>query len=247
VTDGYVRLGLIGDPVAHSLSPSIHAALLRERGIDGTYDAFRVPAGGARRALMRLRSADYSGINVTTPLKEEAAEACDLLDGIALEAHAVNTIVIAAGKLIGTTTDGLGAQRCLENALGSVQDAWLLVLGAGPTARASIAALKAAGAHVVVWNRTESKARALAERYGVRLWDRSLRADAALSALPPHIDPPHEVRLALATCPAIVDANYGPRATLAAALDRPVIDGLAMLNASACASFEIWMDALAAS
>ncbi len=239
-----MRLALIGDPVEHSLSPSIQSAFLRERGIDGTYDAFRVPAGQTAAALAKLRAAGYLGLNVTTPLKEEAFEACDLLDDVARDAGAVNTLVLTKEKVIGGNTDGNGAVHALTAVLGSVDSAWILVLGAGPTARASIRALQRAGAHVVVWNRTAAKAHALAQRYGVRAWDPALRADAAISTLPPSIEPEGELLRALITCPVIMDANYGSRATLGAKLDRPVVDGVSMLQGSARESFEIWMEAL---
>jgi shikimate dehydrogenase len=241
---GAIRLALIGDPVDHSLSPSIQSAFLRERGIDGTYDAFRVPAGQGMNAIMKLRSAGYLGLNVTTPLKEEAFAACDLLDDVAREAGAVNTLVLTKEKVIGGNTDGNGAVHAIESVIGSVDSAWVLVLGAGATARAAVRALSRAGAHVMVWNRTAARAQSLADHHGIRVWDSTLRADAALSTLPPGVEPEGDLLRALVTCPIIVDANYGARATLGTKLDRPVIDGTAMLQGSARESFEIWMEAL---
>ena len=74
-----VKLALIGDPVEHSASPRLHRGFLEEADIDGSYVAIRVPRGEARRRSARLRSDGYTGCNVTYPLKEEAAIACDVL------------------------------------------------------------------------------------------------------------------------------------------------------------------------
>jgi shikimate 5-dehydrogenase len=93
-------------------------------------------------------------------------------------------------------------------------------------------------ARVVLWNRTEAKTEALADRRPVHRWEPGMEADAAFSTLAPDADLPALLLAALRTMPVVVDANYGPRATLGAALERPVADGAEMLRASARASFE---------
>ena len=72
-----MKLALIGDPVGHSESPKLHAEFFAEAGMLGTYQAIRVPRGECAAAIERLRDEGYRGLNVTTPLKEEAFAACE--------------------------------------------------------------------------------------------------------------------------------------------------------------------------
>jgi shikimate dehydrogenase len=238
-------LAVIGDPVAHSASPALHRAFLDEAGLEGTYEAIRVQAGQGGRALDGLRDRGYRGVNVTTPLKEEAFARCGVRAAAAEASASVNTVVFERGRVRGYDTDGVGAVAAIRAAIAprDLAGSTVLILGAGPTARASAFALKAAGAHVVLWNRTASRAAAIARSFGVELWKRTgTRLDAVLSALAPmsSVDD-DELRASIVATGVVIDANYGERATLGAILGRPVIDGLAMLRASARASFELFV------
>ncbi len=241
-----MKLALIGDPVEHSASPKLFDEFMAGAGIAGSYEAIRVPAGQCAEAIDRLRAEGYRGLNVTTPLKEEAFEACPHRDEIARRVAAVNTIVFEAGGLtLGCNTDGIGALHAIETALGReklAQGTRMLVLGVGPTARAASYLLsRSVWANVLLWNRHRDRAERLAERLSLGVWD-GKPVDVALSALPPHADLDDAVLATLKAAPLVLDANYGPRATLGAALGRPVVDGLAMLRASARASFSLWLD-----
>jgi shikimate dehydrogenase len=238
-----LRLAVIGDPVAHSASPELHRGFLRAAALDGTYEAIRVAAGEGARALDRLRAQGFAGINVTTPLKEEAFAYCSAHDDVARASGSVNTVVFVRDAARGHNTDGDGALGALRVALATdnVAGASILILGAGPTARAAALALRVAGARVSLWNRTLARAEAAAERARVALWRPGERVDAVLSALAPHADiADADLRAAILATLVVVDANYGPRATLAASLGRPVTDGRAMLEASARASFALF-------
>lgn len=231
---------MIGDPVAHSASPALHREFLTAAGLLGTYEAIRVPAGEATRALQGLRARGFRGVNVTTPLKEEAFAACRRRDAVADASGSVNTVLFQAGAFHGYNTDGVGAVEALRDA-GGLEGGTVLVLGAGPTARAAAFALRALGVHVVVWNRTGARAEALCRALGVDVWRPGMRVDAVFSALAPMSSPDDdELGRSILAAPVVVDANYGSRATLAATLERPVIDGLSMLRASARASFELF-------
>jgi shikimate 5-dehydrogenase len=235
-----LRLGLIGDPVDHSRSPELYRAFLAEAGLAGTYATVRVPTGEGAVAIARLRNDGFTGLNVTTPLKEEAFAACAEHDAVASVARSVNTIQFGPTATRGCNTDGAGAVGAVEAALGSCVDRAVLILGAGPTARAAVYALLAAGARVSVWNRTPSRLAPLVA-LGATVWRGRDGIDAALSALAPMSSLDNaELRNALTGAPAVIDANYGPRATLDALLGRPVIDGLDMLRASARASFDLF-------
>ena len=236
-----LRLAVIGDPVAHSKSPELQSGFLAEAGLAGTYEAIRVEAGDGARAIEALRDAGYRGLNVTTPLKEEAFARADTRDPIATATGAVNTLVLGV-EIAGYNTDGAGALGALAEAgMGDVAGASILVLGAGPTARAVVCALVARGARVLVWNRTPDRAERVAATLGARLLGPRDAFDAAFATLSPNAEP-GDARLLrrLRACPLVVDANYGARATLGTFLGRDVRDGAAMLRASARAAFELF-------
>lgn len=244
-----LRLAVIGDPVAHSASPALQHALLAEAGIAGTYEAIRIAAGDGARGIDDLRAAGYTGLNVTTPLKEEAYAYVDVLDVAARAAGAVNTIVFSGARSLGYNTDGVGALGALWDAgLAQTAGARVLVLGAGPTARATVLALVDGGAQALIWNRTREKAELVAGKLGATLWDREAHrdVDAVFATLSPGVAFEDELlRATLASAPIVVDANYADRSTLATTLGREVTTGLAMLRASARASFEYFRTVLA--
>ena len=221
----------------------MHRGFLRAAGLEGTYETIRVAAGEGARALDDLRAQGYTGISVTTPLKEEAFAHCVAHDDVALASGSVNVVLFAADGASGYNTDGAGALGALRAALATENLAGtsILILGAGATARSAAQALRDAGARVSLWNRTHARAVAAAERAGVALWRRGDTFDAVLSALAPHATiADDDVRDAILAAPVVVDANYGPRATLGATLGRPVADGSAMLEASARATFALF-------
>jgi shikimate dehydrogenase len=236
------KLAVIGDPVAHSASPRLHRAFLAAAGRAGTYEAIRVAAGAGARAIADLRAAGYTGLNVTTPLKEEAFAASEVRDAAAVAAGSVNTLVLG-DRISGYNTDGLGAVGALAaRGLVDLAGRRILVLGAGPTARSCLAGFVARGARTFVWNRTASKAAGIADALGAHLWPADDAApDAVLAALPPNALPDDPALLkALLAAPIVIDANYGERATLGHALGRDVTDGSEMLRASARASFDLF-------
>ncbi len=236
-----IRLAVIGDPVAHSRSPELHRGFLAEACYQGTYEAIRVAAGDGARAIDELRAAGFTGLNVTTPLKEEAFAASETRDASAAAAGAVNTLVLG-DTVAGYNTDGAGAIGALAAAgMPDVAGRAILILGAGPTARATVAALVEAKARPLVWNRTEARAARLAADFACARWTPDASLDAAFSTLLPDSDLRDDGLLAaLRAVPTLIDANYGDRATLAAALGRHVHDGRAMLEASARASFRLF-------
>ncbi len=93
---------------------------------------------------------------------------------------------------------------------------------------------------MALWSRTFARARAAATAAGVDLWRPGAPCDVVLAALLPAVELPAYVRVEVLRAPAVVDANYGPRATLGALLGRPVHDGLEMLRASVRASFALF-------
>lgn len=245
----FLKLAVIGDPVAHSASPEFHRGFLGEAGVPGSYEAICVPAGEGARAISELRGQGYRGLNVTTPLKEEALMACERVpDPLAMLADSVNVVLFQDDGTYGFNTDGFGALRSIEDALrrdeerpadAALTGVRIAVLGVGPTARAALAYLKERGANVSVWNRTRERAEAAAERFDVGLWN-GAPVDVVFSTLPPQAEIEDAVAEAARGVPVVIDANYGPRTTLSDRLGRPVIEGLSMLEHSALASFRLF-------
>jgi len=244
----FLRLAVIGDPVAQSKSPSLHAGFLAEAGIHGSYEAIRVIPEEVGAALARLAAAGYTGLNVTTPLKEEVLKHTLAADPLASRLGAANTLRYDAvlGGWSATNTDGAGARLAMLAALGASFPAKrILVLGAGPTARAAALALQGAGAEVAIWNRSSDRARALAAAYGAKVYEPGEGSfDAVFSALAPNPSLPEGLEALLRSEIVILDANYGERSTLAALLGRAVVTGEAMLEAQARESFRHWREAV---
>jgi shikimate dehydrogenase len=241
----FLRLAVIGDPVEHSRSPALHRGFLREAGRSGSYEAIRVAKGDGARAIDELRSRGYLGLNVTTPLKEEAFARADWRDPVAIASGSVNTLLL--GQIVrGYNTDGIGALGVLRDAgVADLAGRRILVLGAGPTARASVVAFISAGASVSIWNRTTDRAQHVAQSLHANPFTGNEHFDAVFAALPPGATLDNEVLTeAIRSAPMLVDANYGERATLARALGRDGTDGARMLEHSALASFELWSTAL---
>lgn len=161
--DARTRLvALLGDPVAHSLSPAMHNAGFREAGLNACYLAFPVPAADLARALAGLRAVGFLGANVTVPHKEQALYLADGVDPVARAAGAVNTLAWEDGRLVGYNTDGDGFLASLAEAGFDPRGREALLFGAGGAARGVALALLRAGARRV-WlaNRTAERAEAL--------------------------------------------------------------------------------------
>lgn len=158
-------VGIIGRPVAHSLSPLMHNRAFAHLNMDWTYVRFEVADDRVQEAVAGLRALSVRGVNVTIPHKTAVIPFLDRLTPEAAAIGAVNTIIHDAGDLIGDNTDGIGFVRSLvDEAEFDPKGTRVLVVGAGGAARAVAVALARAGAaRIVVANRTAKKARELAQ------------------------------------------------------------------------------------
>jgi len=158
-------LGIIGYPIAHSISPIFQQAALDHCGIDATYQAYEVAPDDVGRFVNDLRRDGAWGINVTVPHKEAVIPHLDEVDDWATAAGAVNTIVNRDGRLTGHNTDGLGFLRALQDEGGFVPEGGrVLILGAGGAARGVVLALsRAKVATLIIANRTLERAQRLAD------------------------------------------------------------------------------------
>jgi len=165
--DPPVRLGVFGDPVAHSLSPQMQNAALRGCDINMQYVRFHIRPNELRSALHFLRERDFVGINLTVPHKLAAFSQIDEADEFATRAGAVNSIRVHDRKLIGSNTDGEGFLRAIRaEFLMDLRDLRVMILGAGGGTGRAIAwqcALQNCERLVLV-NRTPTKSNALVDR-----------------------------------------------------------------------------------
>lgn len=154
------RYAVIGNPVAHSKSPLIHAEFARQTGQDIAYSAILAPLGGFRATVKAFGDGGGKGLNITIPFKHEAWNLVDRHAGCALEAHAVNTVAFSRGRMTGHNTDGIGLVRDLRDNLGfGIGGKRVLLMGAGGAVYGVMEALlREQPARVVVANRTAHKA-----------------------------------------------------------------------------------------
>lgn len=245
---------VFGQPVAHSLSPRIHAAFAAQVGIDLDYRRIEAAPEAFADTLAAFAAAGGYGANVTLPLKEQAAALCAAITPRAQRAGSVNTLTRSPRGWLGDTTDGVGLLTDLTDRHG-LQPAGLhvLLIGAGGAARAAAFALLDAGIdRLVIVNRTPARAQqlaaALADPRAIATdadpagrFDLIVNASAAghLGAAP-SVDAAvlHSARLAY-------DLSYGAAAAPFLALARSAgaaqaVDGLGMLVEQAAVSFAIW-------
>ncbi len=154
----------MGDRVQHSMSPQMHQAAYDALGLPHRYVAILVEEGEFALAAEHLARLGYLGANVTAPLKEEAFAWSLSPDDLVNKTRAVNTVRFR--DRASTNTDVAGFARAFEQRLPNANP--VLVLGAGGAARAAILSLVTLGYEVTIWNRTASKADALAAEFGVR-------------------------------------------------------------------------------
>jgi len=161
-----IRLAVIGDPVAHSLSPAMQNAALREEQIDLQYTKLHVRAEELEDALALIRENNFVGANVTVPHKQRAFALMDECDRHAADVGVVNTIVVRGQKLIGFNTDGIGFARAIREEFSvDLKDLRILLVGAGGVARAiAFECGKQGCERLVIANRTADRAADLVQQ-----------------------------------------------------------------------------------
>jgi len=155
------RYAVVGNPVAHSLSPRIHARFAAQTGQAIAYEAIELAIDNFEAGIRGLQQQGYAGLNVTVPFKPDAWAICDRLSELAEDAGAVNTLSLHAdGSISGDNTDGTGLVRDLEvNLKFPVAGKRILLLGAGGAARGVVGPLLGlAPQRLAIANRTPQKA-----------------------------------------------------------------------------------------
>ncbi len=241
--------GIIGDPVAHSLSPLLHNSGFIERKMDAVYIPFRVSE--LRDFLKAIPGFEIRGFSVTLPHKQAILRHLDECEPLAAEIGAVNTVVVRGdGRLYGCNTDYVGVLRALESRL-RLRGSRVLIFGAGGAARAAAFALAKAGSRVVICARRKAPARQLARAAGGTSVPRSaLRAeffDAIVNATPVGMHASAKrspLSAAELNCRVVMDLVYRPQRTellrIAAWKGCETVPGVEMFLAQGTAQWEIW-------
>jgi len=248
-------VGIIGWPVAHSLSPAIHNAAFAAMGLDWVYVPPPVAPGGLRDALGGLAPLGFAGANVTMPHKSESADIVDVVADDALRLRAVNTIVVEPAGLRGHNTDAPGFDRFLRRDAGfEPAGRSALIFGAGGAARACGLALARGGlTHLTVVVREPERAEGLREtlegfetEISVIAFGGSVEgaADLVVNATPLGARGEELPMPQLGPDVLVVDLLYHPAVTplLTSARNAGAITfgGLGMLLHQAALSFELW-------
>lgn len=175
------QYGIIGWPLGHTMSPTLHNWGFGEHGLDARYDAFPLEPKLLADFMERVRSEPISGMSVTIPHKRSVMDYLDHISDRATAVGAVNTLFWDGDSLCGENTDVLGLIAPLKN-LGQLPDS-ALVLGAGGAARAAIVGFQELGIQrIAITNRTQSKALELADEFSVECipWDERMECGAGL-------------------------------------------------------------------
>ena len=256
-TDVY---GIIGYPVAHSLSPFMHNAAFKSQNIDAVYIPFEVKNLDEfiRRFVKsetREIELNFKGFSVTIPHKTAIIKHLDFIDETAKKIGAVNTIKIENDKLYGYNTDAEGFIEPLKNCYGDLSDAKIAVFGAGGAARACVYALEKENAHVTIFARDVEKARKLTGDFKVQSSKFKVRNESyknfdivvnttPLGTIGEFADKTPASADQLENINLVYDLIYNPFETLlikeAKKASVPTIGGTAMLVAQAMAQFKIW-------
>jgi len=254
--------GVIGDPIAHSLSPTIQNAAFNHLELDFVFVAFRVKAADLENAMRGMRGLGIHGLNVTMPHKSAVIVCLDEVDSTVKFLGSANTILNREGKFSGFSTDGVGALKALRENDVVLSGKKVLLLGAGGAAKAIAFALAQEVEELAILNRAVGKAKELEEALG-QMFNRKVVSDTLSSdAIVKHlrdsdilinatsvgmkpnfnqsIVQPQWLRSDLT----VMDIVYNPVETKLAknsqAAGAKVISGVEMLIYQGAASFEIW-------
>jgi shikimate dehydrogenase len=256
----FIKAGVVGWPIGHSLSPTMHTYWLNKYGIAGSYTPLAVQPADFERFVHAAPSLGLAGVNVTIPHKEAAYRLSASLDEDARAAGAVNVLIFGEEGVEGRNTDISGFAAALRESLGAdaASKGPVVVLGAGGAARAVLLALKKDGADDVrIVNRTRSRAEDLAESLkdlvsvNVFEWDdwKNAFSNAELLVNTTSLGMKGHAALQvpldfLSPSAAVSDIVYNPLETEllreAKAQGRKTMDGLGMLMHQAVPAFAAW-------
>ncbi|MBI4963756.1 MAG: shikimate dehydrogenase [Desulfomonile tiedjei] len=257
-----IRAGVIGYPVAHSLSPAMHNAAFDSLGMNWRYVPIRVRPERLRDIVLGLESKAFRGINVTIPHKENVIPLLDKVSPEVTRIGAVNTVTLKDGKLSGENTDWSGFLAALEELNFDPAGCNALILGSGGAARAIAYALASCSARILMSSRNRAAGDDVAKQvrrafprasitwaHNQALRGMSIRCDLLVNATPVGMSPrgefsPWPDEVPLPQCSFVYDTVYNPSRTRlmeqASSRGMKCANGLSMLVHQAALSFSIW-------
>ena len=244
-----MRFGVVGFPVAHSLSPAMHTAGYRHLGIEASYELIETPTDRFTDVAALLRDGSLDGVNVTMPHKHNAFGVSDVTDELVDRLGAVNALFASDGVLTGYNTDIAGVQHALSR-LGLAADTPVHILGAGGAAAAAILATD--GTRLVsISARSQLPAGELRRQLRVSAtivpWGALPHGGIVINATPLGMHGEHLPVGIVESSVGLVDMAYGadvtPAVRMAASLRIPYADGLVMLAGQAAKAFRIFTNA----
>lgn len=238
-------VGIIGNPLGHTLSPVMQQAAMDECGINGRYLKFEVPDLNSVEDV--IREYDITGLNVTIPYKVDIIDHLDRVEGSAERIGAVNTIINQKGSLVGTNTDYNGILWAFRKAGKKLSDCEnVLVYGTGGAARAAVYAAQEAGCKVSVMGRTPANVEAICKEMGCEASDTVRGYNAVINSTPVGMNEDSGYLFDLADLSAdmaVLDMVYNRKTELVTAAQQKgciVADGSDMLVGQGAESFERW-------
>lgn len=258
VTDKTKLYAVIGDPIAHSLSPIFQNYLLELKNINAIYIPLKVTADTLGDSLKLLRN-NFEGFNVTIPHKQNIMQYLDEIDPSAIEYGAVNTVKVIDNKLIGYNTDGIGFIKSIENVNVNLKGKKVLLLGAGGAAKVIASEIIKLGGNLTIANRNIER--------GMQLKNRLEKSYSTpvITVTPKESDTPFDIIInstsvgmypnvdespinqdVLRGAELVYDIIYNPPETkllkLGSKFGAKTINGLSMLIYQGLKSFEIWTE-----
>jgi len=246
--------GIIGNPVSHSISPAIHNAAFKEKGLNNVYVPLKI--ANICTFMKECRKIDFQGFSITIPHKESVLPFLDDVDHTARKIGAINTIANQNGKLIGYNTDCMAAVMGLECSLKESNDTLnnkkVSIIGAGGAARAIAFGLKEKGCNITIYNRTLERAEKLSHDVKCRFesleaihnLDSDILINTTSIGMFPNVDQTPVSKNILKDGMVVFDAVYNPMETrlLRDAKEKGchTVNGLSMFINQAAEQFKLW-------
>lgn len=238
------RFAVLGNPVEHSRSPELHSAMLQIAGLDGEYLAIEADARKLADVVGELREGRWQGLNITMPLKRDAATMADSLAEPAARSRSVNTLSLRGAIVHGETTDSVAFSEILDTSRFR-EGTTALILGAGGAAAAALTAIPAR-MNVYLAARRADRAADLVGRMGGEAvsWGTAVPGAIVINTTPLGMGSESLPEDVLEVASGLVDLPYGPTRTpgvvAAEQLGIPFADGHEFLLRQAIASFASW-------
>jgi shikimate dehydrogenase len=242
---------VIGNPIEHSLSPTLHNYWIKNNGIDAIYEKQKLDKSELEQIIIQIKKEKVDGVNVTVPFKKTIIPFLDELSIEAKKTQSVNTLYLKNNKVIGHNTDIIGFETSIEKSKYNVLNKEVLILGAGGVVPSIIFALnKMQASKIKVSNRTKEKAESLKENFkNIELieWGEVPRFDMIINATSIGLKKEDNIKLDFSLISGnkfFYDVIYNPSETnflkIGKKMGNKTLNGKLMFIYQGLASFNIW-------